>query len=810
MRPGFTATVVVTLALGIGANAAMFSVIRAVLLRPLPYRDPDRLVVIWTRHPAKGAEQELVSPADYADWMAQNTVFDDMAFSPAYGAARLFNLQGPEGNERIRGAAVSASFFRLLGVAAALGRTFLDEEDRPGGPKSAVLSHSLWMRRFGGERGALGRTLTLDSYGLVTFTVVGVMPPGFGFPDRPEIWIPTGATEMRVPPPGASDRCCRWFQVFARLKPGVGLEQARAEMRVIQGRLHRQYPAADVNPEVSVVRLLDQLAGPVRLALFTLEAAVASVLLIACANIAGLLMAQASARRKEFTIRAALGAGRLRLLRQSLVESLTLALAGGLLGLGLAAAGTRALLAVIPEQVPRLEETRTDGAVLLFALSLAIVTGLIFGLLPAIQAARGHPGESLGEGGRGGTAGVRRRRWRGALVVGEIALAVVLTICAGLLIRSFRLLGQVDPGFRAERVLAASIDMSSSVFDDPSRRPRFFDQLMARIRALHGVVAVGGQSQLPLDGMGGRGQTFTIQGRPSVSAGDLPTAGLGGVTPDGFRALGIALLAGRVFTAADGRDAPRVVMVNQTLARRYWSGPTPLGQRLVLGGGGRMDRVRATGEPNWREIVGIVADVRGLGLDREPRPEIFVPHWQWPWHSADLVARTTGDPRALASTVRAEARALEPNAVVTEVRTMEQIVSDSMAHPRFRSLLLGGFSVLGLLLAAVGIFGLMSTTVAERTREIGIRLALGAPPGRVRWLVVGHAMGLTMVGVSLGLASAASLTRLVSRLLFGVGATDWPTFAAAAVVLAVVAAAASYLPARRATQVDPVEALRYE
>jgi putative ABC transport system permease protein len=803
-NPGFTITAVLTLMLGIGANTVFFSVIKAVLLTPLPYPEPDRLVMVWQRNSQKGLSQERVTPANFADWRSQNQVFEHMGFYPAWGGAQTFRIAGKDRPERVPGAYASSGLFRALGVEPILGRTFVPEEDQAKGNQAAILSYALWQRSFEGAPDVLGRPVTVDTYGLRTYTIVGVMPPGFDLPDRSQIWLPTGWMGVNVPAPGASDRCCSWLAVVARLKPDSTLEQAQTQMTTIARRILDQHPESRESAEVSVVPLLDQMVGQVRRALLVLQGAVFFVLLIASANVASLMLSRAVARQKEIVMRAVLGAGRARIVRQSLIESLVLALGGGGLGLLLAVFSLKLVVSVGGDRVPRLRDAQIDLTMLGITILLSLLTGLLFGLAPALYASR------LTVGGRQWTR--RTLPARNFLVVSEIALATMLLVGAGLLIESFLRLQQVDTGFRPENVLTASFDMTGRSFAGRVRPRVFFHELMTRMRSSPGVVWAGGVSMLPLADTGGAGQAITIESRGILPAADSAKAKTGGATPDYFRAMGVSLLQGRFFTESDGSEAPHVAIINESMARRYWPGENPLGQRVALGSRERLGRVRPgnAAEPEWTQIVGVVADMRGIGLDAAPRPELYRPYWQWPWYEVELVIRTSGEPSRLAAAVRREAQDLDKDALITRLRTMDEIVSDSVAQPRFRAALLGVFAGSALLLAALGIYGVVSYSVTQRTREIGIRTALGAQRAEVLRMILREGLTLSTAGILIGLAGSLAFSRVISTLLFGVTATEPATLAAVSLLLTGVAIAASLVPARRATRVDPMVALRHE
>ena len=786
--PGFTAVAALTLALGIGANSAIFTLVNAYLLRPLPVAEPGRLVLISEIQAAKGFVGSVSFPT-YLDWREQNQVFEELAAV----RGEDFNLTGTDEPERLYGARVSAGFFRTLGVRPILGRGILSEEDQPGGARVVVLSRGFWQRRFGAQPDILGQALTLDGE---RFTVVGVAPSDFRISRTApyELWVPLALE------PNRAGRGTHFLLVMARLKPGISIARAQADLTAISSRLARQYPE-NIGWGAMVENLHARLMREARPALLVLLAAVGLVLLIACANLANLLVARGAARQKEIAIRTALGAGRLRVVRQMLTESLLLALLGGGLGLLLALWGVNLLNAIIPAGIQPLQAARADATVLGFTLLVSLATGVLFGLAPALNVSKPDLAQTLKEGGRSSSAAGRHGRLRDSLVVSEVALAMVLLAGAGLLIKSFMRLQQVDPGFRSESALTMELSLPQARYLKPQQRAAFYEQLLERIAGLPGVRAAGACTQLPLSG----GETIwglTIEGRPEPGPGEVLQAGHRSVSPDYFRAMSIPLRRGRYFTAQDREGAPGVVIINETMANRFWPNQDPIGKRIRLGAG-------RSGAP-WIPIAGVVADVKYSGLDRQPGPEMFLPHLQNPSPRMAIVVRAATEPASLATALRSAVTALDRDQPVANIRTLEKIVSDSVAPRRLTMLLLGIFAALALVLAGVGLYGVISYSVTQRTHELGVRMALGAQPSEVLRLVIGHGMILTMIGVAIGLAGAFALTRFLSSLLFGVTARDPATFLAVALALASVALAACYIPARRATRVDPMVALRYE
>ncbi|HVG31967.1 MAG TPA: ABC transporter permease [Pyrinomonadaceae bacterium] len=794
-RPGFTVIAVLALALGIGANTAIFSVVNAVLLRPLPYKDPQRIVAVWETNPQLGAEmrnRNEVAMGNFLDWRAQNQTFERMG-ALFYSNA---NLTGTGEPERLQSVVVTTDLFEVLGVQPALGRSFRPEEENVASPRVVVLSHGLWQRRFGSDPAVVGRNLTINGNQV---TIVGVMPQGFQlqFPTsmQVEMWMP-----MRIDTATQADRNAHYLYVLARLKEGVSLEQSQAAMTSIAGQLQQQFPETNADKGAHVVSLHKQLVGNVQPYLYVLFAAVGFVLLIACANVANLLLARVAARHKEVAIRIALGASRWRLIRQLLTESILLAAAGGVLGLLLAYWGIDLLVALTPGDVPRLNEIGLHAPVFAWTLLVSILTGVLFGLAPALQASKPDLNESLKESGRT-SAGLERSRLRSTLVVSEVALALVLLVCAGLMIKSFMRLQQVSPGFESKNLLTMNISLPRQKYPDAQKANGFYNQLFERVRAVPGVESVGGVDPLPLSGSNGT-TSFVVEGGPMLALADRPEVGERSVTPAYFQTMRIPVLKGRAFTEQDRENTPRVMIVNEALARRYWPNEEVLGKRL----GFEDDASKQT----WWEIVGVVGNVKHERLDMEAKPEIFFPYEQSPRNFMSLVVRTTSDPSMMITGVRDQVLAIDKDQPVFDIKTMDQRLSKAVAQSRFIMLLLGLFSALALILAAVGIYGVMAYVVSQRTHEIGIRMALGAQSRDVLRMVVRQGMTLTFIGVAIGLVAAFALTRLMSSLLYGVTATDPLTFITVALVLSIVALLAIFIPARRATRVDPMEALRYE
>jgi predicted permease len=787
--PGFTLVAVMTLALGIGANTAIFSVVNAVLLRPLPFEQPEQLVRVFGTNARRSNFTRPHSYLNFNDLRAQNQTFEALA---AYGGASAA-LSGAEAPEQITGVIASGDIFRVLGTKPLMGRLLEPGDERPGGSNAVVISHGLWLRRFGGDPQIVGRAIKLDGRAR---EIVGVTPPDFGFEfvtDAADFWTPIDPTAS-----GYQARGAIFLEAIGRLKPGVSVEQAGTDLGVVASRLEQQYQDSNAGIGVRLASAQEELVGDVRQTLLVLLGAVGFVLLIACANVANLLLARAAGRHREIAVRSALGAGRGRIVRQLLTESLLLALAGGALGLLFALWGVRLLSAFVPENVPRFGETSTDLRVLGFTLAASVLTGLLFGLAPALQSSRFDLNEALKEGGRGGTDGRGRARVRGLLVVSEVALSLVLLIGAGLLVKSFFNLRNTNPGFDPSDTLTASLSLSPVRYDTDEEVADFYRLLVERVRQLPGVESAGAVTPLPLSG-NNLSFSFSVVGQPPLPPGQRQSASARFVTPDYFRAQGVPLRAGRVFTDADKAGAPGAVIVNEAFARRYLPGVEPLGQRLRLG----FNNIEG-------EVVGVVGDMRGGSLASTPVPEYYVPQAVVAFSDLTLVVRTAGDPASLTAALRRVVSEMDREQPLYDVRTMESLVARSVARQRFSMTLVGVFAVLAMLLSAVGIFSVMSSLVAQRSHEIGIRMALGARPRHILSMVVRHGVGLTLVGVAVGLAAAVALTRLMSGLLYEVSATDPVVYGGITALLAAVALLACYLPARRATKVDPLIALRYE
>lgn len=792
-NPGFTTVAVLTLALGIGANSAMFSIINAVLLRPLPYHDPENLVLLsesWPQFPRLS-----LSYQNYKDWRDQSRSFE------AVGAVRnlVVTMTGIEEAERIPAQNVTASLFDLLGVRPELGRPFDVTEDKPGAPPVVLISHGLWQRRFSSSQSVLGKSITLDNQ---SYSIIGVMPPGFEvLQQAADVMMPFEPWASTLP----DDRS--WHPgilPIARLKPGVSLEQARSDIAIIAARLAKEYPDYDSSVTSLVDRMQDQIVQNARPVLLILLAAVGAVLLIACVNVANILLVRATGRRREIAVRAALGARRSDIIGQLLTESVLLSVLGGAVGLLLAWSALPILLRLAGNSLPRSNGVSLDAYVLGVTAFIAILAGVIFGLVPAWQAWRVDLRETLGEASRGGSSR-SVLRVREALVVSEIALAMVLLAGAGLLLRSFERLSRVSPGFSADHILLANIVRSPSAYRDPNVRLSFFDRLFEQVSALPGVRSVGGVSFLPVTGTGSAIH-FNIQGRPPRSPQEYTISGYRVVSAGYFKTLGVRLLAGRWLEERDREQAPDVVLVNSSFAKTYFPNQSPLGQHIQLGA------IPDTSVP-WMEVVGVVGDVK-QSLASESSAEMYVPYRQadkvLPVFAMSLVVRTAGDPLVQAGAIRAIARSIDSSQPITGIQTMEQNISQSVSEPRFRTILLGIFAAIALALAGVGIFGVMAYSVVQRTRELGVRISLGASRGLIFQLVLRRGLLLTGLGLAVGLAATFVLTRYLSSLLFNVPSYDPLTLACVTAGLLVVSLIACYLPARRATLVDPIVALRQE
>jgi putative ABC transport system permease protein len=794
-NPGFAIIASLSLALGIGANTAIFSVVNAALLRPLPFHDPDRLVMVWEDASFAGFPRNTPAPANYADWKTQNQVFEDMGAL----AVNSFNLTGDGEPEKIDSYEVTANFFSMLGVEPALGRVFLPGEDTPG-VRVTVLSYGLWERRYGADRGVIGKEILLNGE---KYTVVGVMPAGFQFLN-PEVglWVTTAFT-----PEILANRGGHYLTVVARMKPGVTLIQADADIKTIMRRIARDYPNQAGRLDAFVMPLRDQLAGDARRPLMVLLVAVGFVLLIACANVANLLLTRAASRGREIAVRAALGAGRLRILRQLLTESVLLSFFGAAVGLLFATWSFGFLRRLIPEGLALSTSLTMDLRALAFTLVITLLTGLIFGLAPALQASKIDLNEALKQGGRTGPSG-GSNNLRGAMVVLEVAMSLVLLVGAGLLIQTlFKMLNQYS-GLQPEFVLTMRTQLPRGKYDEAPKRNAFYDQTLERVKSLPGVISAGYTMSVPLDWKGGT-SGFWVEGRSveqAVSQDLSYDANHRQVSAAYLQTMGISLRKGRYFNESDSEKSIPVAIINETMARQYWPGEDVVGKRFKIGD-------PDSPEP-WRTVVGVVADVRQMGMDSPVKAEMYLPYRQMTTHSffapRDLVVRTSVDPMSIVAAARREIHAVDPNQPVSNIRTMETVLEDEIGQRRLAMTLAAVFAGLALLLATLGIYGVLSYFVVQHTREIGVRLALGARRRNVLGLVMKKGMTLALIGVAIGLVAAFALTRLMSSLLYEVRATDPITFVAVAAMLTVVALLACYIPARRAMKVDPMVALRCE
>ena len=792
---GFTAVAVLTLALGIGASTSIFSVVNAVLLADLPYKDPGRLAMIWGMNAHRESNESPVSPGDYFEWKQKGSSFQDIAAS----YDNEVTLTGTGNPQFLIGYDFSANYFSILGVAPELGRTFAAEEDRPGAPKVVVLSDKLWRSTFQADPAILGKPITLDGE---PYSVIGVMPRGFDYPPGVQLWMP-----IALPDSAASDYHHHYIRVMGRLKPGVSVAQAQAQMTTLAVQIGVEQPTTDAGNGVTITPLRRQLAGDIQTPLCVLLGAVGFVLLIACANVASLLLARATSRHKEIAACAALGASRGRLLRKFLTESLLLGLAGGALGIAAAWWCTRFLVSIFPNDIanlsiPRVENIPINVPVLSFALAATILTGLLFGVVPAMQSARADPADVLKESGRGATPGSRSAGLRRVLVVAQIALSLVLLAGAGLLIESFERVARGNLGFRPDRVLGVEVFLAANRYPEnqPDKLRAFVRDVLQRMESLPGVQSVGAASTLPLTGFWGE-TSLLVEGQPLPKPGETANADNRFVTPGYFSTMRIPLLRGRDFTDADGDGSRRVALVDETLARRYLGGGSPVGKRLNLG---------TPEKPEWWEVVGEVGNVKTFGLERPDLPTLYRPYAQLPAGLVAFAIRTTGDPAALLKSAEQEVWEVDKDQPIFQALPMNALAAQSVALRRVSTLLLAGFAALALVLAAVGIYGVTAFSVAQRTHEIGTRMALGAEPKDILRLVLGQGARLALFGVTIGVFTALVLTRFMASILFGVSASDPLTFASVAILLTLIVFAACYIPARRAMHIDPIVALRYE
>jgi len=801
--PGFTLIAVLTLALGIGANTAIFSVVNFVLLRPLPYANSDQLLMIWERNLKKGWSESPTSSANFVDFRTSARNLEVAAFTDTNGN---FNLTGGDQPERVAGLRVSANLFPLLGVNPGRGRLFLPQEDQPGAGHVLILSYGLWQRTFAANANLINQTIQLNSQ---SYTVVGIMPPDFKFPpafsavvgsseesvSNADLWVPLTTDDI----PLVRDR--RDLKMMGRLKPGVTVAQAQADLNAIASRLDREFPDVNGGIETHVIPLREQVTGDISLALFVLMTAVALVLLIACANVANLLLAKATGRQKEIAIRTALGATRLRILRQLLTESVLLGLLGGLLGLLFAVIGAETLIAFVTTNIPKLKDFTFDATVLLFTLLIALVTSLFFGLAPAIDASKPNLNEALKEGGRSSSGSASRQRLRDFLVITEVALAVILVTASGLMFRSFLRLQGVNPGFNPKNLITLEVELPDAKYHAAQQQQNFQQQLLQRLTTIPGVQSAAAVDNVPF-GVNAFNTSFMIEGRPVPAVTERPRAFYRVISPNYFRTMGIPFRRGNEFTDRDSAEMPGVAIINETATRKYWPGEDPIGRKIKRG--------RPESKNPWVTIVGIAGSASQLSLREESQPEIYVPFLQNTTLNFSLVVRTASDPKTITGAIRKEVWATDKDLPVSNMKLMDELISNSTAQPRFYVILLTVFAALALILAAVGVYGVMAYSVTLRTRDIGIRMAVGAQPMDIFKHVIGHALMLASIGLVIGLVLAGTSTLVMKSLLFGISTADPLTLIVTALILLAVALLASYLPARKATKVDPMVALRYE
>lgn len=789
-RPTFTLIAVFTLALGIGANSAIFSAVNALLLNPIPLANLDRVVTIWDRFAERGVDHNEVTMANYLDWKAQNQSFEHLALSRWWSA----NFSGVETPERLQGSLITANYFDAIGVKPIMGRGLLEEENQPGKDAVAVIGYSLWQRRFGADPNILNKTITING---ITRTIVGVLPQGFNYPKGAEIYSPIAIT-----PELARARQNHSYYVVGRLKSGVTTQQAQAEFDTITARLAQQYPETNTGWSANVIPIVKDTVRMYDTALWVMMGAVGFVLLIACANVANLMLARASGRQKEIALRSALGASRWRIVRQLLTESLIVALVGGTIGVLVAVWGVDLLRAANPGEAakfaPGWDRLGINVVVLLFTVGLSLVSGLIFGIAPALQVSKPNLNNALKEGGRSGSSG--SNRLRSSLVVFEIALSLILLVGAGLLMRSFTSLMNTNPGFKPDHLMTMTMVLPSAKYKEPAQKVGFYSDLVQRVQNLPGVESAAAVNYLPLGGSNSS-DDFLVEGVPEPPPGQEYGGRYRVCSPDYFQTMGITVLKGRAFTSQDKADTTPVVIVNDTLAKKHWPNGDALGKRI-----------RFYGPPDknpWMQVVGVIQDVKH-DLNIPVTPEFYLPYAQDPWTSMVLVARTSVDPASTAGAIRQQVWAIDKDQPVFEVKTMDEVRSISVALYSFSSVTLGIFAGVALLLASIGIYGVMAFAVTQRTQEIGIRMALGAETGDVLKLVIKHGMGMALIGIGIGLLGAWGLTRFLKQLLVGVTTTDLLTFSVVSGCLLVAALLACFIPARRATKVDPLVALRYE